>query len=193
MAVLLMTAPCGARLPVKKVIVLVNPRSRAFVGFIITSSGSMPSSVTSRARIFWRRSLCAHSSSDSPNVHPFTVRASKCKSPSSRKCNITSGTPPARKTWTVPYPTGPFGITSTKRGVCLLICIQSSTIGRGKCAAWAIAGMCSSKFVLPPNAACVTIALCNASGVSISRVVMPCDSISTNARAERRAISNQIG
>ena len=43
MDVLLMTDPSGARLPRGKQTVLVNPRSRARAGDMITSSGLMPS------------------------------------------------------------------------------------------------------------------------------------------------------
>ena len=43
MAVLLMTEPDGARLPLGNVTVLVRPRSRARSGGMMTLSGSMPS------------------------------------------------------------------------------------------------------------------------------------------------------
>ena len=43
MAVLLMTAPSGARLPTGKHTVDVSPRDRARSGLMMTSSGSMPS------------------------------------------------------------------------------------------------------------------------------------------------------
>jgi hypothetical protein len=43
------------------------------------------------------------------------------------------------------------GKTSTSRGVARLTAIQSWTVGRGSPAAWAIAGMCSSRFVEPPK------------------------------------------
>ena len=66
---------------------------------------------------------------------------------------MTSGTPPARKTRTVGWPTGPLGRTSTRRGTWRLTAIQSSTVGRRRPAEWAMAGMCNSRFVEPPNAA----------------------------------------
>ena len=60
-------------------------------------------------------------------------------------------------------------------------------------AAWAIAGICSSKLVLPPKAAWVTIALCRAASVRIWETVVPDASRLTSACAERLAISSQIG
>ena len=42
---------------------------------------------------------------------------------------MTSGTPPARKTRTVGWSTGPFGSTSTSRGTRAVHAIQSSTVG----------------------------------------------------------------
>ena len=56
-----------------------------------------------------------------------------------------------------------------------------------------MAGRCSSRFVDPPNAACTTIALRTAWSVTISRVAMPRAPRRTIARAERRAMSSQIG
>ena len=61
-------------------------------------------------------------------------------------------------TWAVAKPRGPFGSASTRRGVARLIRIQSSTAGGFRPAAAAIAGMCSSRFVEPPNAAWTSIA-----------------------------------
>ena len=57
---------------------------------------------------------------------------------------------------------GPFGRTLTRRGTRRLTAIQSSTVGRGSPAACAIAGMCSSRLVEPPKAACSAIALLEA-------------------------------
>ena len=54
-AVLLITDPSGARLPVGKVTVLVNPRAAAVSGSMITSSGLTPSAVKSRSRNCLRR------------------------------------------------------------------------------------------------------------------------------------------
>ena len=66
---------------------------------------------------------------------------------------MTSGTPPAMNTCAVAKPRGPFGSASTRRGVARLIRIQSSTARRLQSGGGAIAGMCSSRFVEPPNAA----------------------------------------
>jgi hypothetical protein len=46
--------------------------------------------------------------------------------------------------------------------------------------------------VLPPKAACITIALWSESSVRTSLVLIFCDSSSNNARAERRAMSSQM-
>jgi len=104
---------------------------------------------------------------------------------------MTSGTPPARNARTVGC--GPLGSVSTRRGTRRFTRIQSSTVGRRKPAAWAMAGRCSSRFVEPPNAACTTIALATAASVTTSRTAIPRRASVTSARAERRAMSIQIG
>ena len=88
---------------------------------------------------------------------------------------------------------GPFGRTSTSRGTRRLTSFQSSTVGRRSPAAWAMAGMCSSRFVEPPKAAWTTIALRTAASVRMSRVARPRGLQAHQARAERRAMSSQIG
>ena len=50
-------------------------------------------------------------------------------------------------------PTGPFGNASTIRGTRRLTSAHSSTVGRRRPAWNATAGVCSSRFVLPPKAA----------------------------------------
>ena len=52
--------------------------------------------------------------------------------------------PPAKKARTVGWWVGPLGITLTRRGVRRLMAIQSSTVGRRRPAAWAMAGMCAT-------------------------------------------------
>ena len=79
------------------------------------------------------------------------------------------------------------------RGTRRLMAVQSSTVGRGNPAAWAMAGMCSNKFVEPPNAACTAIALRTPPGERISRIVTPRASSWQRARAERTAMSVQTG
>ena len=153
MEVLLMTAPSGAKLPRGKVTVLVRPRSRAKAGGRITESGSTPSNSCNRWRSTDRRSDRAQASKVSPSRSPVAVSASRSSNPRSRKCSITSGTPPAKKARTVGWWVGPLGITLTRRGVRRLMAIQSSTVGRRRPAAWAMAGMCSNKLVEPPKAA----------------------------------------
>jgi hypothetical protein len=69
---------------------------------------------------------------------------------------------------TVAKPRGPLGSTSTRRGAARLARIQSSTVGQGSPAAWAMAGRCSSRLVDPPKAACRTSAFSSAAGVRIS-------------------------
>jgi hypothetical protein len=64
---------------------------------------------------------------------------------------MTSGTPPARKTWTVLKERGPFGDASTRRGTFRLTVVQSSIEGRFKPALNAMAGKCSRRFVDPPK------------------------------------------
>src|SRR6266436_5430838 len=48
-----------------------------------------------------RRSDFSHQSSMRPRVSPLAVRTSSSSKPARRRCNMTSGTPPARNTWTV--------------------------------------------------------------------------------------------
>ena len=50
--------------------------------------------------------------------------------PARRRCSITSGTPPARKTWTVAKLRGPLGSASTRRGTRRLMSAQSAAVGR---------------------------------------------------------------
>ena len=88
---------------------------------------------------------------------------------------------------------GPLGSTSTSRGTWRLMRSQSCTVGRGKPAAWAIAGMCNSKLVEPPKAACTTIALWMAPGVMMCLVVILRFWRSRMAWAEAVASSSQIG
>ena len=106
---------------------------------------------------------------------------------------MTSGTPPAMNTWAVAKPRGPFGSASTSRGVARLIRIQSSTVGGFSPAAAAIAGMCSSRFVEPPNAACTSIAFSTAAAVRIWPIEMPSRCSRCSATAERVASSSQTG
>ena len=75
-----------------------------------------------------------------PSVRPPTVRAPPSSRPSRRRWSITSGTPPARKTRTVGWLTGPLGRASTRRGTARFTARQSSTVGRGRPAACAIGG-----------------------------------------------------
>ncbi len=110
-----------------------------------------------------------------------------------RRCSITSGTPPAMNTCAVAKPRGPFGSASTRRGVARLIRIQSSTAGGFSPAAAAIAGMCSSRFVEPPNAACTSIAFSIAGCVRIRPTEMPSMWRRCSAAAERLASSSQTG
>lgn len=124
---------------------------------------------------------------------PAAVRTSRSSRPRPRNCSMISGTPPARNTRTVGWPTGPFGRASTKRGVVRLTAFQSSTVGRLRPAVNATAGMCSSRLVLPPQAAWTTIALRTAASVRMSLSLMPRRACSKSARALRRAASSQIG
>ena len=191
MAVLLMTDPSGARLPRGKVTVLVSPRPRARSGSMMTSSGATPSAARSRSRSVRRRSQPSHQSSRRPSGSPATVSTRSSSSPRRRRCSMTSGTPPARNARTVGC--GPFGSVSTRRGTRRLTSIQSSTVGRRSPAACAMAGMCSSRLVEPPKAACTAIALRTAASVTMSRTARPRRESDTSARAERRAMSTQIG
>ena len=173
MAVLLITLPPGARFPSGKQTVEVIPFARACSGGQTTSSGSMPSASTRRARRRALRSLPSHSSSRSSQVRPVTVISPTWRSPRRRRCSITSGTPPARNTRTVTWLCGPFGSASTSRGVARLILRQSSTVGRRSPVAWAIAGMWSRRFVDPPKAAWTTIAFSIALSVRTAASVRP--------------------
>ena len=159
---------------------------------MMTSSGSTPSFSWRRLRSRKRRSQVCHQSSALPSGSPVAVRQDSSSSPSLRRCSITSGTPPARNTRIVTCPTGPFGSTSTRRGVLAFTSIQSSAAGRGSPAAWAMAGTCSSRLVDPPKAAWTTIALRRAAGVSTFRTVVPVAWSRASARADRTAMSSQI-
>ena len=92
----------------------------------------------------------------------------------SRRCSITSGTPPAMNTCTVGWSRGPFGSASTSRGVARLTRSQSSTVGGRSPAACAMAGTCSRRLVEPPNAACSSIAFSIARGVRMAASAVPC-------------------
>ena len=159
----------------------------------MTSSGSTPSCRMSRSRSAVRRSEPSHQSSARPSASPVTVRQVSSSRPRRRRCSITSGTPPARNTRTVGWLRGPLGSTSTSRGTCRLTSIQSCTTGRRNPAACAIAVRWSSRFVEPPTAACTIMAFRTAASVTMSRVVRPRAASDVNARAERRAMSSQIG
>ena len=189
-AVAFTTLPCGARFPTGKTTVPVSPRSFALAGGSTTSSASTPSRLRSNSRKRVRLSLAAHASRFSPSVFPETVFTEQSSNPRSRKCSITSGTPPARNTRTVGCPIGPFGSASTSRGVARFTSCQSATTGLRRPAAWAMAGMCSSRFVDPPNAACTTIAFRIAASVRISRVFIPAASSAASARADCTARSS---
>jgi hypothetical protein len=149
MAVLLMTAPSGARLPRGNVTVLVRPRSRAKAGGRMTEIGIHAIQV--------EQPLPQHGTT--LGARPRFERVSESiarrregvelSNPRSRRCSITSGTPPARNARTVGWWVGPLGMTLTRRGVRRLMAIQSSTVGRRRPAAWAMAGMCKSRFGRP--------------------------------------------
>ena len=150
----------------------------------MTSSGSTPSCRMSSSRSAVRRS------EPLPPVERRGRAARRSRSgsvsssrPRRRRCSITSGTPPARKTRTVGWSTGPLGSTSTSRGTCRLTSSSPRPSGARSPAACAIAGMCSSRFVEPPNAAWTTIALRTAASVRMSRVVRPRAASDVNARA----------
>ena len=91
-----------------------------------------------RSRSRRRRSELSHQSSVAPSVSPVAVRRERSSRPSSRRCSITSGTPPARKTRTVGMRGRSAGVDEARHA--RLTSIQSSTVGRGSPAAWAMAG-----------------------------------------------------
>ena len=193
MAVALMTEPSGAMLPTGNTTVLVSPARRAASGDMITSSGETAAPEARRPRAASRRSLTSHQSSVLSSVSPVAVMTSPCSSPIRRRCSITSGTPPAMNTCTVGCPRGPFGSASTRRGVARFTRLQSDTVGRASPAACAMAGMCSSRFVDPPNAACTSIAFSMACGVRIDAIGMPSARNRISAVADRRPSSYQEG
>ena len=167
--------------------------ARARSGGQITSSASTPSCSRRRSRRRCRRSLSSHSSRRSSHVRPTTVRAPPFRSPSCLRWSITSGTPPARKTRTVGWFSGPFGRASTRRGTARFTRRQSAAVGRTSPAACATAGTWIRRFVEPPNAACASIAFSSASCVRTSASVRPSRHCSCTACAVRRATSSQIG
>ena len=151
-APLLISAPSGAKFPVGKVKVLFMLALFAASGDSITLSGCASGLNVWRLnrtclRLFLLFSAsqayilppCSQTSKFSPNVLPVTVRQSSFSRPNFRKCNITSGTPPAAYTCAVEY--FPAGSTLTNRGVCRLIFSHSSRVGIFNPAAWAIAGI----------------------------------------------------
>ena len=79
------------------------------------------------------------------------------------------------------------------RGTSALTRRQSSTSMRLRPAACAIAGVCSNRFVEPPQAACTTMAFSNAASVSMSWLVRPLASDMTSARADLTATSIHAG
>ncbi len=173
MAVALITDPSGAMFPTGAQNVDVSPRRLASSGAMITSSGSTPSRSSNCRRSRARRSDDSHSSSCWPRLIPLTVNASGSRSPARFRCSITSGTPPAWNTCTVGWCRGPFGSASTRRGTRRLMAVQALASGRVNPAACATAGRWRIRFVEPPKAACVTIALCSAASVRMSRIRMP--------------------
>ena len=74
-----------------------------------------------RVAYHFRRRHPGDSTDQGGPVIPETVRADVRSNPSSRRCQATSGTPPAKKNRIVGWPTGPFGKQSTKRGTEQLI------------------------------------------------------------------------
>ena len=101
MDVLFTTEPSGARLPFGKQTVPVKPRWRAVAGFMMTLSGSTWSLSYRTSRTRFRLSDDSHQERLSLRDWPLTVGTSRCKRLRSRNFSITSGTPPARKNWTV--------------------------------------------------------------------------------------------
>jgi hypothetical protein len=160
---------------------------------MMTWSGSIADAEASRARAARRRSLDSHQSSVASSVSPVAVVTPPFNSPMRRRCSITSGTPPAMNTCTVGCPFGPFGSASTRRGVARLTRIQSSTVGGLRPAAAAMAGMCSRRFVEPPNAACTSIAFSIAALVTICPTLIERAWSRCNAAAERLASSSHTG
>ena len=133
---------------------------RARAGDMITSSGSMPSrSLQNAAQLTAAVALLPPIESSRRVILRETVFTHVSSRPAARRCSITSGTPPARNTCTVAKLRGPLGSASTSRGTCRFTSVQSAAVGRCNPAAWAMAGMCNSRFVEPPKAACTTMAL----------------------------------
>ena len=95
MAVLFITEPSGAMFPEGNVTVLVRPLALARSGVITMSSGSVPRSSMRLRLTPCRRSESSHQSRFSPRVCPVAVNTDVSSRPMRRRCNITSGTPPA--------------------------------------------------------------------------------------------------
>ena len=128
-AVLLTMAPSGARLPRTKRPCSSGRARRPGSGLMITVVGIDAVLARSRSRRRVRRSDASHQSSTSPSALAGDGHArSRSSRPRRRRCSITSGTPPARKTRTVGC--GPFGSASTSRGTRRFTASQSSTVGR---------------------------------------------------------------
>ena len=173
--------------------VLVRPARRAASGAMMTSSGDTCALAERRWRAARRRSLVSHQSSVVPKVSPVAVSTDSCNSPIPRRCSITSGTPPAMKTCTVGWPRGPLGRASTRRGVARLTRCQSLTVGGVIPAAWAIAGICNSRLVDPPKAACTSMAFSMACCVRMPPSGRPRPCSLSRASADRRPSSNHDG
>ena len=100
MAVALMTEPSGHRFPIGNTTVLVSPRCLATWGGMMTSSGSTPSRSLSSSRNACRRGLTATRPESRASLAD-DGQASPSRTPSSRRCHMISGTPPAKYSWTV--------------------------------------------------------------------------------------------
>jgi hypothetical protein len=192
MAVLLDHRTFGRDVAAGKVTVLVNPRSFARAGGRITSSGSMPSCSRRILRKRSRRSDFSHAQI-LPNVWPVTVSTLVSSTPSCAQVQHdfrhAAGQEDAHRRmmrWAVRQ-----HIHEPRHTAIDLNPIFHG--GPSQPAACAIAGMCSSKFVEPPNAACNTIAL------RIARIrqniahLEPRRSRPTQRPRRTRAISSQTG
>ena len=141
-AVLLITLPPGARLPSGKQTVEVMPFARARSGGQMTSSGSTPSA-SSEPRAQPGPPLAALPLVE--HVVPGPAGDRHARRRGAARARAGAASPRARRRRGTRAPSdgcrGPFGSASTRRGTARLTRRQSSTVGRRRPAAWAIAGM----------------------------------------------------
>ncbi|CAB4688124.1 unannotated protein [freshwater metagenome] len=121
-------------------------------------------------------------------VLPVTVMQSPCNRPASRRCFMTTGTPPTRSRslmWNLPP-----GFISAMCGTLAAMRLKSSSSSATP-ASFAMASRCNTALVEPPSALVTAMAFSNAFLVMIWRGVMPRRSMLTTASPASTASSSR--